>query len=67
MAVKEISDGGPDGTRLGQSATDLVAFYGATPVDQPAAVADSASTLVSLKTKLNLVIARLEELGLIAS
>lgn len=32
MALKELSDGGPDGTRLGQSATDLISFYGATPV-----------------------------------
>lgn len=31
MALKELSDGGPDGTRLGQSSTDLVGFYGATP------------------------------------
>lgn len=32
MALKELSDGGPDGTRLGQTSTDLVAFYGKTPV-----------------------------------
>ena len=32
MALKEISDGGPDGTRLGQSTTDKVAFFGSTPV-----------------------------------
>lgn len=30
MALKELSDGGPDGTRLGQSASDLVSFHGAT-------------------------------------
>ncbi len=34
MAVKQLSDNGPDGTTLGQSVTDLVAFYGGTPVAQ---------------------------------
>lgn len=32
MALKQLSDGGPDGTVLGQDATDLVGFFGATPV-----------------------------------
>ena len=34
MAVKELSDGGPDGTRLGQSAADLVGFHGKAPAIQ---------------------------------
>ena len=46
MAKKELSDGGPDGTSLGQSATDLVALWGATPVDQPAALTAQLTTLV---------------------
>lgn len=41
MAVKELSDGGPDGTRLGQSTSDLVAFWGKTPIVQPAAAGQS--------------------------
>lgn len=45
MAVKELSDGSPDGARLGQSATDLVGFYGATPVDQPAALTAQLTTI----------------------
>lgn len=32
--VQEISDGGPDGTRYGQSSTELIGFLGATPVAQ---------------------------------
>jgi hypothetical protein len=28
MAEKQLSDGGPDGTVLGQSATDLIGFHG---------------------------------------
>lgn len=43
--VKELTDGGPSGARLGQSATDLVGFYGATPVDQPAALTAQLTTL----------------------
>lgn len=45
MAEKQISDGGSDGTVLGQSATDVIAFHGATPSDQrayTAAVSTSA-------------------------
>ena len=34
MAVKQLSDGGPDGVKLGQSATDKVSLYGVTPVAQ---------------------------------
>jgi len=49
MPVKQLSDGNPDGTVLGQSAIDLIAFYNATPVAQrsgaaQAAVATTAST-----------------------
>lgn len=45
MAVKQLSDGGPDGTRLGQSSADLVAFYGTTPISQRAAAAQATSLL----------------------
>ena len=41
MSIKELSDKGPDGTRLGQDATDLVSFYGKTPIAQPAATAQA--------------------------
>jgi hypothetical protein len=42
----QLSDGRPDGTQLGQSATDKVALYGATPVVQRSAAAQ-ATSLVS--------------------
>jgi hypothetical protein len=32
--IKQLSDGGSAGTCLGQSATDLVSFHGATPCDK---------------------------------
>lgn len=47
MAVKQLSDGGPDGATLGQSATDKVAFHGATPQARtvlPTAPAATAAT-----------------------
>ncbi len=66
MAAKQLSDGNPAGTTLGQSATDLVSFYGATPVDQPANVVDATDAATAI-SKLNAVIAALEELGLLAS
>jgi hypothetical protein len=42
MAVKELSDRASEGVRLGQSATDKVAFWGKTPITQPAATAQSS-------------------------
>lgn len=66
MAVKQLSDKNPDGTVLGQSTSDLISFYGVTAVDQPATVATAANTGTSAATAVNLVIARLQELGLIA-
>ncbi|MBT3070943.1 hypothetical protein KKP04_08690 [Rhodomicrobium sp. Az07] len=51
MPVRHLSDGNPDGTVLGQSASDLISFYNATPSPQrfgsaQAAVPDSAPTNV---------------------
>lgn len=65
--VRQLSDGDPTGQSLGQDATDKVSFYGATPVDQPAAVASATATATSASTTVNAVIARLRELGLIAT
>jgi len=45
MALKQLSDGGADGTVLGQSSTDLVSFYGGTPRARPsvpAAITDAS-------------------------
>lgn len=47
MGVKELSDKGPDGTRLGQSAADLVSFHGAAPVDQAAYVASVSTSFIT--------------------
>lgn len=42
---KQLSDANPDGTVMGQSATDLVAFYGATPVAQRSSSIQAASVV----------------------
>lgn len=45
MGVKYHSDNRSDGQCFGQSATDKIAFYGGTPVDQPAALTAQLTTL----------------------
>ena len=45
-AVRQLSDGNSQGTVLGQSATDLIGFYNATPVARPFTLA-TLSTAVS--------------------
>ena len=65
--IKQLSDGGPDGTLLGQSSTDKIGFYGlATPIARPATVADATDATTAI-TSINTVIDRLQALGLIAS
>lgn len=71
--IKQLSDGGPDGTQLGQSAADKVGFYGTAPVVQPAATAQSSgasTTITSVGstsltaadvTRINAAFARVEE------
>lgn len=65
MAAVQLSNGNDDGTTLGQSTSDKISFYGVTPVDQPATVADATDAATAI-TSLNAVIDRLQELGLIA-
>jgi hypothetical protein len=44
MAIgKQVSDLNPDGTAVGQSATDKISFYGVTPVVQRALAAQALS------------------------
>ena len=46
MAIgKQLSDDNSSGTALGQNATDLISFYGQTPVAQRAASIQSASVV----------------------
>lgn len=45
MAVKQLSDGNPAGVSLGQSSTDLVSLYGATPVSRRANAIQATSVI----------------------
>jgi hypothetical protein len=65
MAAVQLSNGNDDGTTLGQDTSDKISFYGVTPVDQPATVADATDAATAITT-VNAVIDRLQELGLIA-
>lgn len=64
--IDYIGDNGPDGSVIGKASTNKLGFYGATPVDQPATIADATDAATAI-TKVNAVIAALEELGLLAS
>lgn len=45
--VKQLSDGNPDGTVLGQSSTDLIAFHGSAPTDQYTTVAAVSTSVLT--------------------
>lgn len=65
----DVSFKGSGGTTIGGSTASLIGFYDATPVDQPATIADPAggATVDSqARTGVNTLIDRLQELGLIA-
>jgi len=48
MAIgKQLSDGNPDGTILGQNASDLIGFYGASGASQRAGSNQASSNLSS--------------------
>src|SRR2546423_10575526 len=51
MAADQLTKNPPDGTKFGQSASDLIAFYGASPVAQPTSADQSALTDNSGGTK----------------
>ena len=53
-------------TKIGTATNQLLGFYNTTPVDQPAAVAD-ATDADSVILRLNELLARVRELGLIAT
>jgi hypothetical protein len=68
MAVEYVGAGSDDGTVLGRSSTDLISFYGETPVVQGAAVTTLATTptATDIATAVNSIISRLQTVGLIA-
>ena len=68
MGVKELADGGPDGTTLGRTTADLVAFHGSTPVDQYTTITlATSSTIATVIARVQSILAALREKGLIAT
>ena len=61
-----ITLGTTTGTKIGTATTQKIGFYNATPVVQPAAVAN-ATTAVDVITQLNDLLAKLRTLGIIAT
>ena len=45
LAAQQLSQGQPEGTCLGQSATDTIGFYGTTPVSQRTTAVQGASVV----------------------
>lgn len=68
MTATQLSDGNPDGQSIGQSSTDKVGFYGATPVVRGSAVTTLATTptATDIATAVNSIISRLQTVGIIA-
>jgi hypothetical protein len=70
MAVRQLSDGSPDGQSLGQSTTDKVSLYGVAPVAQRAGAAQATSlvgTASSTAVDTNLKAAVIEIMNTLAA
>jgi hypothetical protein len=68
--IKQLSDGGPDGTLLGQSSTDKIGFYGlATPIARPSVTWPNTGTATTTlnELKANRLMAALVALNLIVT
>ena len=61
---KQLSDNNTLGTGLGQSATDLISFYGATPVAK-ATIAANGTDAATTQALANDLKAKLQSLGLV--
>lgn len=64
--TKQVSDGNPDGTVLGQDASDKIAFHGSTAVAQQTVTAvATGATVATVVTSLQALQAALNTLGLV--
>lgn len=70
LALKELKSGASGGMKVGTASTELIGFYGATPVDRPSFIADpsgGATVDAESRTAINAILDLLIELGLMAS
>lgn len=63
---EQVTYNSPAGAQIGSSATEKVGMYGATPVVQGASVPNATDAATAISS-LNLVITRLETLGILAA
>ena len=66
---RNVQLGKGTGTKIGTATDQKLAFFGDTPVDQPATIADPSGGVTQdaeARTAVNTLIDRLQELGLIA-
>lgn len=63
-----VGDGRPDGTVVGRASTELIGFYGTTPIVQAtvAATTTTTATTTALQTDVDAIRTALQNLGLIA-
>ncbi len=65
-AVKQLSDGNSQGTSLGQTSTDKISFYNATPIAKPGITGSSFASISQSSGALSSTLAiALNNLGLI--
>lgn len=66
---EQVTYNGPSGAQIGQSATEKIGFFGATPVVKPAitAVATATATTTLNETKINRLYTALRTIGLIST
>ena len=67
MAVKQLSDSRSDGVQMGDATTDLIGFYGDTPIVQAtvAATTTTVATTTALEADIDAIRTALQNLGLI--
>lgn len=67
MAADQLSRKNPDGTKLGQSSTDLIGFYGKTAriAITTFASISVAETTANVKSRINKILNGLKNVGLI--
>ena len=66
---EQVTYGGPAGAQVGKSATELIGFWGATPVTVGSTIAaiDVTVSASSVAEAVNLIIAELKRKGIVAT
>lgn len=63
--VHQLGDNSPDGMNMGLSATEKIAFYGATPIVKASVTQQATATTGALRSDLDGLLTALSDLGFI--